>query len=107
MFKMVKIISAFALGAGLSAGIAAPASALSLIAPAYETQAETQASGYGNSPIAFSGGAAGSAGSVGLNLSNQEINHVKWCAQTYVSYHATDNTYQDKNGIRTACKSPY
>ncbi|MBB3944726.1 hypothetical protein GGQ73_000651 [Rhizobium skierniewicense] len=107
MVKMVKIISAFALSSGLATGFVSPASALSLIGPAYENQAESQATVYGNSPIAFTGGAAGNAGSTGLMLSEHEINHVKWCAKTYVSYHATDNTFQAENGVRVACQSPY
>ncbi|XUY27101.1 BA14K family protein [Agrobacterium sp. rho-8.1] len=107
MINMVKIISAFALSAGLTASFTSPASALSLIAPAYENQAVAQASGYDNSPVAFTGGTSGNAGSTGFNLSEQEINHVKWCAKAYVSYHAIDNTYQAKNGTRAVCTSPY
>lgn len=33
--------------------------------------------------------------------------HVQWCAQTYRSYRAYDNTFQPYNGPRQQCVSPY
>lgn len=33
--------------------------------------------------------------------------HVAWCAQTYRSYRASDNTFQPYNGPRQPCASPY
>lgn len=33
--------------------------------------------------------------------------HVQWCAQTYRSYRASDNTFQPYNGPRQQCVSPY
>ena len=106
MSKMVKLISVVAIGLGFSATTTIPAHAFSVIAPAYEGQAETQGT-YNHPPVAFTGGPSDTANSSGLSLSSQEIQHVRWCAQTYTSYHATDNTYQTKQGARTECRSPY
>lgn len=107
MSSLVKLISVVAVSIGFSTVTTIPAHALSIIAPAYEGQAQTQGSAYGNAPVAFTGGAAESTDAGGLSLSEQEIRHVTWCAKTYTSYHATDNSYQTKQGSRTECRSPY
>ncbi len=39
-------------------------------------------------------------------LSPAEISHIRWCAERYLSYHATDNTYEISPGRRSACVSP-
>lgn len=39
-------------------------------------------------------------------LSKEEVSHIRWCAERYLSYHATDNTYESSAGTRTACVSP-
>jgi hypothetical protein len=39
-------------------------------------------------------------------LSPAEISHIRWCAERYLSYHATDNTYESSAGKRSACVSP-
>ncbi|MES5098232.1 BA14K family protein [Agrobacterium sp. BA1120] len=106
MSKMVKIISAFAICAGFSAITVMPAHALSVIAPAYEGQAQTENT-YSNPPVAFTGSKGEAANGASFSLSEQEIMHVRWCAQKYTSYHATDNTIEAAHGARTACKSPY
>ncbi len=106
MSKMVKLISALVISVGFSATTSIPAHAFSVIAPAYEGQAEAQGT-YDHPPVAFTGGQSGAGNSGGLSLSAKEIQHVKWCAQTYASYHATDNTYQNKQGARAECRSPY
>ncbi|WP_245303965.1 BA14K family protein [Agrobacterium bohemicum] len=106
MSRMVKLISLVVLSVGLSATTSIPAHALSIIAPAYEGQAGTQGT-YDHPPVAFTGGSSDAGNSSGLSLSSHEILHVKWCAQNYPSYHATDNTYQIKHGARTECRSPY
>ncbi|WP_284777580.1 BA14K family protein [Agrobacterium sp. lyk4-40-TYG-31] len=107
MSILVKLVSVVAVSIGFSTVTTIPAHALSIISPAYEGQAEAQGSDYGNAPVAFTGGVAQSANSSGLSLSAQEIKHVTWCAKTYTSYHATDNSYQTKQGSRTECRSPY
>jgi hypothetical protein len=48
-------------------------------------------------------GAVGDTGE--FVLSPAEINHIRWCAERYLSYHATDNTYESSPGKRTACIS--
>ena len=106
MSKVVKLISLVVFSVGLSATTSLPAHAFSVITPAYEGQADTQGS-YDHPPVAFTGGSSDAGSSSGLSLSSQEILHVRWCAQNYPSYHATDNTYQSKHGARTECRSPY
>ena len=107
MSKMVKLITLAAITLGFSAVTTIPAHALSVIAPAYAEQAQTQGETYGNTPVAFSGGAAASASASSMSLSAEEIQHVTWCATRYQSYHATDNTYETKQGARAECNSPY
>lgn len=54
---------------------------------------------------AIVGGAiANQAYSGGGGLSGQ---HYSWCDQRYVSYRASDNTFQPYQGPRQACVSPY
>ncbi len=38
-------------------------------------------------------------------LSPSEVSHIRWCAERYLSYHATDNTYESSAGKRTVCIS--
>lgn len=105
MSKMVKLVTLAAITLGFSAVTTIPAHALSVIAPAYAAQAQGEI--YDSTPIAFSGGAAASASASSMSLSTEEIQHVTWCATRYQSYHATDNTYQTKQGARAECQSPY
>ncbi|OAE46855.1 BA14K family protein [Agrobacterium tumefaciens] len=106
MLRMPKTISALALGVALSAASIAPANALSLIQPAYETKAQpSDQRGY--PATAFAAGKGEDATSEGYALSQSEINHVKWCAARYASYHPTDNSYMAPTGSRTQCRSPY
>lgn len=107
MSSLVKLISVAAMSIGFSTVTMIPAHALSIIAPAYNDQAQTQADTYGNAPVAFTGSAAANANSSGMSLSSQEIQHITWCAKTYSSYHPTDNTYENKQGARAECRSPY
>ncbi|MBB4406222.1 hypothetical protein GGE29_001811 [Agrobacterium tumefaciens] len=107
---MPKTISALALGVAISAASVVPAHALSLIQPAYETQEQEQAQtsdqrGYPAS--AFAAGKGEEATPNGYALSQAEINHVKWCATRYTSYHPTDNSYMAAAGTRMQCLSPY
>jgi hypothetical protein len=106
MLRMPKTISALALGVALSAAFVMPAEALSLIQPAYETQAQNSGQrGYPAS--AFAAGTGEDATPDGYALSQAEINHVKWCAARYASYHPTDNSYLAPAGTRSQCRSPY
>lgn len=107
MSKMVKLVTLAAITLGFSAVTTIPAHALSVIAPAYAEQAQPQGGTYDSTPIAFSSGAAASASAASMSLSAEEIQHVTWCATRYHSYHATDNTYQTKQGARAECQSPY
>jgi len=107
MLRMPKTISALALGVAISTAFTLPASALSLIQPAYEQQEQAQNSdGRGYPASAFAAGKGEEASSNGYALSESEINHVKWCAARYASYHPTDNSYMAAAGIRTQCRSP-
>ena len=107
MFKMVKLVSVAAMSAGFCGVTFLPAHALSVISPAYEEQAPAPAPTYSHPPVAFTGGVGEAANSQGFALSPNEIQHVRWCAQNYTSYHATDDTIDNGEGARTACKSPY
>ncbi|MCZ7447573.1 BA14K family protein [Agrobacterium rhizogenes] len=107
MLRMPKTISALALGVAMSAASVMPAQALSLIQPAYEQQEQTQNSdGRSYSASAFAAGKGEEASANGYALTQAEINHVKWCAARYVSYHPTDNSYMATAGTRAQCVSP-
>ena len=105
MLRMPKTISALALGVAISAALAVPASAFSLIQPAYEQPAQGADEG-GTPASAFAAGKGDEASPRGYALSPAEINHVKWCAARYASYHPTDNSYMAAAGERTQCLSP-
>ncbi|MBO9657163.1 BA14K family protein [Agrobacterium sp. SOY23] len=108
MLRMPKTICALALGVALSAASVVPAHALSLIQPAYAPQEQAQNSNGRSYPAsAFAAGTGEEATSGGYALSQAEINHVKWCAARYASYHPTDNSYIAPAGTRTQCRSPY
>ena len=108
MLRMPKTISALALGVAISAASVVPAHALSLIQPAYETQQQAQTSDQRGYPAsAFAAGKGEDATPNGYALSQAEINHVKWCATRYTSYHPTDNSYMAAAGTRMQCLSPY
>lgn len=107
MSKMVKLLSVIAMSAGISGVTVFPAMALSVISPAYEEQSVASSSTYSNPPVAFTGGAGEAGKSAGLSLSPVEIQHISWCARNHISYHAVDNTFEGKQGVRTECKSPY
>lgn len=107
MLRMPKTISALALGVAISAASIVPAQALSLIQPAYQQHEQTQDSGAGGYPAsAFAAGKGEEASASGYALSQAEIDHVKWCAARYASYHPTDNSYM-VDGARAQCRSPY
>jgi hypothetical protein len=106
MFRVEKFVSVFALSFGLLGVVSMPAHAFSIIAPAEQSQAADTAKRH--YPLAaFAGDAASNAGQDNFLLSAEEVQHVKWCAQRYMSYHAVDNTYQAKSGERVECQSPY
>lgn len=107
MSTMVKLISVIAMSAGTFGITVLPAQALSVISPAYEEQSSDTQSTYTNPPVAFTGGNGEAANSASLSLSAEEIQHVRWCARNYTSYHAIDNTIDSGKGARTECKSPY
>lgn len=108
MLRMPKTISALALGVAISAASVVPAQALSLIQPAYQQQEQTQnTDGRGYPASAFSAGKGEEASANGYALSQAEINHVKWCAARYATYHPTDNSYTAAAGTREQCRSPH
>ncbi|WP_438754839.1 BA14K family protein [Pararhizobium sp. O133] len=39
-------------------------------------------------------------------LSLLDVQHIRWCAARYASYHPTDNTYASRSGHRLVCRSP-
>ncbi|WCJ61518.1 BA14K family protein [Agrobacterium tumefaciens] len=108
MLRMPKTISALALGVAISTAATVPAHALSLIQPAYQQQEQADdTNGRGNSASAFAAGKGEEATANGYALSQTEINHVKWCAARYASYHPTDNSYMAAAGAREQCRSPH
>lgn len=108
MLRMPKTISALALGVALSGASVMPAHALSLIQPAYQPPEQAQTSTQRGYPAsAFAAGTGEDATTNGYALTQAEINHVKWCAARYTSYHPTDNSYMAPAGTRTQCRSPY
>lgn len=80
-----------------------PSLALSVINPAYVSEASAE-EGTNVSVSAFSNGGA-TKGSGALLLSAEEVQHIRWCATRYPSYHASDNTFANASGVRTECRS--
>jgi hypothetical protein len=101
MFKTARIVPVFVLSCGLQASLLAPAHALSIIAPAANTETESQ-----GAVAAYSAGGGDTSAAGYTLLSPDEVSHIRWCAKHYRSYHATDNTYADHSGLRTECLSP-
>jgi hypothetical protein len=78
------------------------ANALSIIAPAASVRSESQGA------LAAYTSAAQDAGSPETSLlSPGEVEHIRWCAERYRSYHATDNTFAAPTGVRAICRSPH
>jgi len=75
--------------------------------------------GYRNSngfwfpPAAFLGGAllggalAAQAAPIYGDGGGLDAQHYSWCEQRYISYRASDNSFQPYQGPREACNSPY
>jgi hypothetical protein len=80
--------------------------ATSAVAFSIPAPAENQARGSQAARSAYSVEAAAPAEEDGMLLSAQEIQHIRWCAGRYLSYHATDNTYLSPKGKREECRSP-
>jgi len=91
------------LAAALSLAAATPSFALSVINPAYADQV-TGEDATNTSVSAFSNGAA-TKGSGSVVLTAEEIQHIRSCAERYMSYHASDNTYAGPSGARLECRS--
>ena len=107
MFRVEKFASVFALSFGLLGVVTMPAHAFSIIAPAEQNQAADGNTANRHYPLAaFAGEGASNSGQDNFLLSAEEVQHVQWCAKRYMSYHAVDNTYQDKSGNRLECQSP-
>ncbi|RDJ03874.1 BA14K family protein [Rhizobium grahamii] len=100
MLKAIKLASVLGVTCVLHVSSLSPAQALSLIAPAAQVKPDDQ-----GAMAAFASGAQGERGESFL-LSKKEIAHVRWCAKRYLSYHATDNTYEMPEGARAECRSP-
>lgn len=108
MFRVEKSVPVFALTLGLLSAFAMPAHAFSIITPVERNEAGGTDAQQRHYPLAaFAGDSAGSAQQGNFLLSPEEIEHVKWCAQRYMSYHAVDNTYKARSGERVECQSPY
>lgn len=52
-------------------------------------------------PAAFAAGVV-----IGATVHRGGNAHIRWCSNHYVSYRASDNTFQPNNGPRRACVSP-
>lgn len=91
------------LAAALSFAAATPSLALSVINPAYAGQAGADEAS-NTSVSAFSNGGA-TTGTGSVVLTADEIQHIRWCAERYTSYHASDNTYASPAGARVECRS--
>jgi putative salt-induced outer membrane protein YdiY len=101
MARTTNFISALMMGVSVLASSFAPANAFSILtAP---TPAATSSQG---ALAAFSESDNGNGAESNLLLSPTEINHIRWCAQRYRSYHPTDDTYAGPTGARMACRSP-
>lgn len=108
MFTVVKFVPVFALSVGLLSTFSLPAHALSVIKPVEQNQATGGEGQQRHYPLAaFAGDAGANADKGNFLLSPEEVQHVKWCAQQYMSYHPVDNTYQASSGQRLECQSPY
>lgn len=103
MSRSGKAKSVVFLTAAFLCAASGPSLALSVINPAYESEASAEV-GTNASVSAFSNGAT-TKGSGDLLLSADEVQHIRWCATRYPSYHASDNTFADASGVRTACRS--
>lgn len=106
MLRMPKTLSALSLGVAFSAAFTMQAHALSLILPTSQPPEQAHAAGRAYPASAFAAGTGEEGAADGYALSQAEINHVKWCAARYASYHPTDNSYTSA-GTRAQCHSPY
>ncbi len=106
MSRQGKFAVLLALAGSMFIGMNTQSFALSVLAPIdpqSATAGETAGNNYAAS--AFSNGAASESNSSGLLLSAEEVQHVRWCAERYTSYHASDNTYAAASGQRVECVS--
>lgn len=100
MFKLQKSIATLAItGTILVASIG--------VAHAFQMPEQRNSDLRPSGVASFATDNSGAGQADGLLLSPEEIQHVKWCASRFMSYHASDNTYADKTGVRVECKSPY
>lgn len=77
-----------------------PAQALSIITPVSGEQAPGAVAAFAEAT------SNGNAANASL-LSVEEIARIKWCAERYRSYHASDNSYAGAGGSRTQCRAPH
>jgi len=97
MHRLIGYASAVALTGLLVIVPIASAGAFQLSTPAPSTS--TSASAFINNTN--SGLAADT-----MLLSPRDVEHIRWCATRYRSYHAVDNTYANRSGSRVECQSP-
>ncbi|WP_313558077.1 BA14K family protein [Agrobacterium cavarae] len=103
MSRSGKAKSVIFLAAAFMCAASGPSFALSVINPAYVNEASA-GEATNASVSAFSNGGA-TKGSGDLLLSAEEVQHIRWCATRYPSYHASDNTFANASGARTECRS--
>jgi hypothetical protein len=75
-------------------------------AAAFRLAAPSSTLGTSKNLAAFNGETKAEAASEGFLLSPSEVNHIRWCAAQYRSYHAIDDTIADRSGNRAPCVSP-
>ncbi|NTJ44897.1 BA14K family protein [Agrobacterium larrymoorei] len=106
MSKQGKVAILLALAGSMFVSANTQSFALSALSPIDPQSAVTgQTTGNNYAASAFSNGTTGEGNSGGLLLSADEVQHVRWCAERYTSYHASDNTYASANGQRVECVS--
>lgn len=103
MSRSGKAKSVIFLTAAFLCAASGPSLALSVISPAYVSEVSAD-EGTNASVSAFSNGSTTKGGG-DLLLSADEVQHIRWCATRYPSYHASDNTFANASGARTECRS--
>lgn len=58
-------------------------------------------------PLAAFGAGAIIGGAIAPHGASTSNRHVRWCADRYKTYRASDNTYVPRVGVRAICRSPY
>ncbi|WP_160009378.1 BA14K family protein [Rhizobium sp. 18055] len=101
MKKALTLVTALTTGSMIFALSFVPACAFSIITPAAAGGPDSR-----GAVTAFAVEASEEQGGADTLLSPGEVAHIRWCAERYRSYHATDNSYATSSGARVDCRSP-